>query len=262
LTPRGLQLRDDVTVAFLKLSESCERARHRSPATSRVRLSAPPAFSVRWLIPRLSEFQRLYPGIDVSLSNSVAAPEFVTDEYDLAIRRFDRLPLAGCHAVPLFPECSVPVCHVDLIGRRALPMKFQDLVGSMRLVRVAGEPRGWAKWAKAWQHDLSQARFVDVELTYLAVQAALEGLGSALFPLALARDDIARGILALPLGMQPLDASRYCVVSDRPPRRGSAVARMIEWLQSESLCLDPGAATESSVKGRGRASLKGSPSSR
>lgn len=233
LTACGLQLRDEVTASFLRIAAATERVRQRSPSQSLLRLNAPPAFSVRWLIPRLSTLQRSYPTIDVSLTSSVAPPDFQNDEYDLAIRRFNRIPVSG-YAVALFDEISIPVCHVDLLAaptRR--PPDITHLLKTSRLIRVAGEPRGWRKWARTWQADLSQARYVDVELTYLAVQAALEGLGVALLPLALASDDIARGVLAAPLGSQPVDRSRYYVVSAIKPPRRSAAARTIEWLQAE-----------------------------
>jgi LysR family glycine cleavage system transcriptional activator len=233
LTPRGLQLRDEVTASFLRLGEATERVRHRSPADRPLRMSAPPAFSVRWLIPRLSMFQHRHPSIDVSLASSVAPPDFSNDDYDLAIRRFDRMPPCG-HAVALFDEVSIPVCHVDLLQRLPRPLDFARLVRSARLMRVAAEPRGWDKWARHWHADLSRARFVDVELTYLAMQAALEGLGVALLPLALASDDIARGVLAAPLGPLQLDGSTYFVVSAGKPAARSAAARCIEWLRLEA----------------------------
>jgi len=235
LTACGLQLRDEVTSSFMRISAATERVRQRSPSQNLLRLNAPPAFSVRWLIPRVSTFQRLHPAVDVSLTSSVAPPQFPNDEYDLAIRRFNKAPTSG-YAVALFDEISIPVCHVDLLvssPSQRRPMDLAKLMKLARFVRVAGEPRGWKKWAKTWRADLSQARYVDVELTYLAVQAALEGLGLALLPLALASDDIARGVLAAPLGSQQVDHSRYYVVSGMKPPRRSAAARNIEWLQAE-----------------------------
>lgn len=233
LTSCGLQLRDEVTASFLRIAAATERVRQRSPSQDCLRLNAPPAFSVRWLIPRLSTFQRRYPAIDVSLTSSVAMPQFPNDEYDLAIRRFNKMPTSG-YAVALFDEISIPVCHVDLLSQSLRrPPDIAQLMKAARFIRVAGEPRGWRKWARSWQADLTQAKYVDVELTYLAVQAALEGLGVALLPLALASDDIARGVLAAPLGTQAVDKSRYYVVSAMKPPRCSVAARAIEWLQAE-----------------------------
>lgn len=232
LTARGLQLQSEVSASFLRIAEAVDRVRHRPAPGRPLRISAPPAFSVRWLIPRLSVFQHQNPSINVSLTSSVSAPDFVTDEYDLAIRRFGSPPPKG-YAVALFDEISIPVCHVDLLASLRGPFDFDRLVKHVKLVRVSAEPRGWEKWAKKWHVDLTKAKYVDVELTYLAVQAALEGLGLTLLPLALASDDMARGILAAPLGPLQIDSSTYFVVSARKPAEHSPAARCIEWLKSE-----------------------------
>jgi LysR family transcriptional regulator, glycine cleavage system transcriptional activator len=235
LTRRGMQLRDELTACFVRIAAATERA--RVPVSTEVgattlRLSAPPAFSVRWLIPRLPRFQQRHPEIDVSLSNSVAPPDFGSDAYDLAIRLFARAPRLP-HVVKLFDECSVPVCHVDLIAAARLPLDWGELLRRGRLIRVAAEPRGWEKWARVWALDLRPARFVDVELTYLAVQAALEGLGVALLPRALVSDDMDRGVLTMPMGPMRIDGSGYHVVAPSVPLRRSPADRMIEWLRAE-----------------------------
>ncbi|HYF20929.1 MAG TPA: LysR substrate-binding domain-containing protein [Ramlibacter sp.] len=232
LTQAGLQLRDEVTSAFLRLSEATEKVRDRPRGSRTVRLSAPPAFSVRWLIPRLSVFQRRHPQLDVSLASSVAPVDFAAGGYDLAIRLLPRKPAAG-HAVRLFGETSIPVCHADLLPRGKAPVDLPCLLRASRLIRVAAEPRGWARWAANRRVDVSGARFLDVELTYLSVQATLEGLGVALLPLALVADDIARGVLVAPLGVAPIDDTSYFVLAAAAPAPRSAAARCIDWLQAE-----------------------------
>lgn len=233
LTRSGLKLRDEVTASFLRLAEAVEGVRRGGRSAHRLRVSAPPAFSLRWLIPRLPAFQAAHPAVDVGLTTSVAPPDFESGAYDLAVRRYDRAPAGGQHAVALFDELSIPVCHPDLVRGRPLPLDWPALLRMARLVRVAGEPRGWPKWARAWRCDMAAARLLDVELTYLAVQAALEGLGVALLPLALVADDIARGALVAPLGPKRIDASTYFVVAAHAPKRGSAAARMVDWLRRE-----------------------------
>jgi LysR family glycine cleavage system transcriptional activator len=233
LNERGSRLRDELTASFMRISAATDAARRRSRGTVLLRVSAPPAFSVRWLIPRLGVFQRAHPGIEVSLSNSVAAPDFHRDEYDLAIRRMSRRP-SNHYATRLFAEVSVPICHVDLVEGVQCPLHPRDLLQRFRLLRVAHEPRGWAKWAKVWGVDIASARFVDVEHTYLAVQAALEGLGVALLPLALASDDMFRGVLVAPAGATRLDASSYYVFAAKAPARASAERLIMDWLLKEA----------------------------
>lgn len=232
LTQRGLQLRDEVTSAFLRLSDATQKVRERPRGSQVLLLNAPPAFTVRWLIPRLSVFQRRWPRLEVGLATSVAPPDFDGGECDLAIRLLRRRPSSG-HSVRLFGETSIPVCHADLLARGESRIEWGRLLRAGRLIRVAGEPRGWTRWAATQRKDLSRARFLDVEHSYLSVQAVLEGLGIALLPLALVADDIARGALAAPLGVLPIDDSSYFVLAAAAPAARSPAARCVEWLEAE-----------------------------
>ena len=245
LTRAGSALRDEVTASLLRIAAATARVRDRQEGSQRLRVSAPPAFSVRWLIPRLSVFQKDRPAIEVSLSSSVAAPDFGNGLYDLAIRRLDRAP-RQVHARPLFPEHSIPVARVGsgitaqpaLRGRsRSMQTVFNDLIRDSRLIRVAGEPRGWAAWASRWAINLGKARFIEVEQTYLSVQAVMEGLGVALLPYSLVCDDIDRGVLHPPLGTYPIDSSSYYLLTARPARRGTALALLGDHLERQGQLL-------------------------
>jgi len=242
LTRAGSALRDEVTASLLRIAAATARVRDPGQSAQRLRVSAPPAFSVRWLIPRLSGFQRERPGIEVSLTSSVAAPDFANGLYDLAIRRLDRAP-RQVHARPLFAEHSIPVARTgtaqvqQVISRgrvRSLQARFNDLIGDTRLIRVAGEPRGWAAWAHRWGISLSKARFLEVEQTYLSVQAVMEGLGVALLPYSLIMDDLERGVLQAPLGHCRIDDSRYFLTSAHLPRPGSALFHLVEHLSAQA----------------------------
>ncbi len=242
LTRAGSALRDEVTASLLRIAAATARVRDRNDPSQRVRVSAPPAFSVRWLIPHLSVFQKDRPAIEVSLSSSVAPPDFGSGLYDLAIRRLDRAP-RRIHAKPLFAEHSIPVVHAGLnlatsdTGSKtrsaSLSARAHALLRHVRLIRVAGEPRGWAAWANRWGVNLDSARYLDVEQTYLAMQAVLEGLGIALLPYSLIMDDFDNGILEAPLGHCRIDDSRYFLTSAYPPRRGGALAHLVEHLVNE-----------------------------
>ncbi len=236
LTSAGMALRDEVTASLLRIAAATARVRERGERTLRLRVNAPPAFSVRWLIARLSGFQREQPSIEVSLTSSVAAPDFGLGLYDLAIRRFDRPPRQIASRA-LFAEHSIPVARASLELRatrsRTLSSRASQLLPQARLIRVAGEPRGWASWSRRWGVNLAKARYLDVEQTYLAVQAMMEGLGLALLPYSLIMDDLDRGVLQAPLGHCPIDDSRYYLTSAQVPRAASALARLIEHLLKE-----------------------------
>jgi len=66
---------------------------------------------------------------------------------------------------------------------------------------------------------------------YFSIQAAVAGLGVAIGPWHLVRDDIQSGVLAAPLGFIE-DGSRYCLLSPKPPQPGSLEMDLLNWLQA------------------------------
>jgi len=234
LTAAGSALRDEATASLLRIAAATARVRDRNQSTQLIRLNAPPAFSVRWLIARLSSFQREHPRIEVSLTSSVATPDFNEGLYDLAIRRLERPPRQW-HSQPLFPEHSIAVAHSALtlappverpIRQRGWETEFNRIIRQARLIRVAGEPRGWTAWASRWSVNLGKARYLEVEQTYLAVQAVMEGLGVALLPYSLVRSDIEKGTLTTPLGDRRIDDSRYYLIAAQAPRSGGPMDKL------------------------------------
>lgn len=236
LTKAGADLRDEVTPAFQRISAAAQRAVRQGRSGNSVRLSAPPAFSVRWLMPRLADFHARYPDLGVSLTTSFEAPDFSSGDYDIAIRRLARWPSAF-HAVMLFDEFSIPICRADLLNDCTGLLSLEALTRIRPLIRVATEPRGWDKWAQVRRRDLAGIPFLDVEWTYLAVQAVLDGLGTALLPHAIVADDLERGVLAMPLGSEPVDSSCYFILSAEPPVAETPAARMLAWLEASARSL-------------------------
>jgi DNA-binding transcriptional LysR family regulator len=53
-----------------------------------VRISAPPAFASHWLVPRLSELRRRYPGLRLDVVGATAPASLARREADLALRLF------------------------------------------------------------------------------------------------------------------------------------------------------------------------------
>ena len=49
-------------------------------------ISTPPGFTAKWLAPRLYRFASAHPEIDVRISSSFTAANFVTDGVDMAVR--------------------------------------------------------------------------------------------------------------------------------------------------------------------------------
>lgn len=224
LTAAGRTYLAEATAALDRLAlASLHLLDHASPRA--VQVNAPPTFTMRWLIPRLSGFQRRRPGMEVRMTTSLAPVNFEADGYDIAIRGA-QAPLPGGVSVPFMTELILPVCHVDLTGLRTpADLSRQVLIG------YGTEPFAWSEWlAAAGMPELRPAGTLRFEQMYFALQAASEGLGVVLVPAFLVLDDILAGRLRAPFGTLAARRRRYFA---HAAHRTPAVDAFIEWLERE-----------------------------
>src|SRR5260370_2335216 len=101
-----------------------------------------PTFAMRWLIPRLADFRKHEPDIDVRITTGCAAAPF-GDDWSCGAKLGDG-EWPGLVAEPLFAADLLPVCA----PRLAAPLKRpRDLKGPS-LLRVAHSPGDWPSWLK------------------------------------------------------------------------------------------------------------------
>lgn len=216
-------LLDRLAVASMHLREQA--------APTAITVSAPPTFTMRWLIPRMSAFQRHHEGVEIRVTTSLAPVNFREDSYDVAIRGQNG-PVPENPSVPIMTEIIAPVCHVDLApalsSARPRDLRGQTLIG------YGTEPYAWADWLKAAGcPGLKPANTLQFEQMYFALQAASEGLGVVLVPLFLVIDDIVAGRLTLPFGLIAAKRRTYFANYATPAVPGSLIGEFCAWLQHE-----------------------------
>ena len=111
-----------------------------------LRVNALATFILRWLIPRLSAFQRARPTTEVRLTTSNSRLLEVAEPYDVAIRGGPD-QVAGHLARPFLAEASLPVCSPALLER--LPLRQPDGLRGHTLLHAATLPGVWAQWLLA-----------------------------------------------------------------------------------------------------------------
>ncbi|MCQ9157175.1 LysR substrate-binding domain-containing protein [Acidomonas methanolica] len=192
----------------------------RSPfATPPIVLSCERSLAMRWLIPRLSDFQDRHPGIDVHLSTGGGPLDFVRERITLAIRRLD-FPLDPDWTVTTITQETIgPVMRPDMAGR------FED--GDYLALGSRTRPEAWQKWL-ASRPDIPpprDIRFYDHH--FMMLEAAASGLGIALSPRIIAADDIASGRLLAPVGFD-VDGTSYGLIWPK----GAEVAEHVQTLEN------------------------------
>lgn len=207
------------------------RASARQP--QRWVLSCEPTLLMRWLIPRWPDFQRQHPDIEVHLMAG-GGPLSFANGIDLAIRRDDFAWPASYHAAPLFAEQVGPVCQPAQVQRwftRQRAGTALRITPSAPLLHTRTRPGAWQEWAQAAGQAVPRGPAQQLEHFYFSLQAAAAGLGVAMGPWHLVRDDLDSGLLAAPLGFVE-DESRYCLLSPQALQAGSPQALLRDWLRS------------------------------
>ncbi|WP_238534414.1 LysR substrate-binding domain-containing protein [Advenella kashmirensis] len=230
LTEEGREYLNEVSTALDRLVNASMHVMQRA-APVVLRVNAPPTFTMRWLIARMSVFQRKRPDVEIRLTTSVAPPNFQENTYDIALRG-QQGPLNNCRSIPFMTEIIIPICHVDL--QETLRLAHPRDLAAHTLISYATEPYAWSEWlTAAGVPDLKPANILSFEQMYFALQAASEGLGLAMVPLFLAIDDIIAGRLCVPFG--PLGAKRrtYYVNSIAISKAQTLNVDFCEWLQQE-----------------------------
>ncbi|RXZ38248.1 LysR family transcriptional regulator [Oxalobacteraceae bacterium CAVE-383] len=229
LTSAGKKLFDESSAALDRIAVA---AMHISNVNNaELTVSAPPTFTLRWLIPRFSTFQRRHLDLRVRLVTSLSPVDFSGKEYDIAIRGALEPPDPATSRFFL-TESILPVCHPDLLEKHAL--ETPEDIAFHTLLTYSTEPYRWDAWlANLDASHVRPAHTINFEQMYFTLQAAMEGLGIALVPYFLVIDDIAAGRLCTPFGSLGVQTRAYYANVD--PNSDGHVARsaFIDWLEEE-----------------------------
>ncbi len=183
-----------------------------------------PSFATHWLIPRLGDWQRRHPGIEVRITSGGAAAGF-DDGWSGGIRLGDGI-WPGLSAAPLFAADLRPVCASAL----AAQLKSPSLLEPSKLLRVAHAERDWPDWLAVHGAPGLVARGPVFDFYGQAQQAAADGLGVAMGIRPYIDDALRDGRLVAPFaGTVPKQGGWFLI--HRPERLAQpAFAAFRKWI--------------------------------
>ena len=240
LTEAGQTLHKAVGEALRTLRDAT--AKLSSRAGGMLTVTTTISFASLWLVPRLAEFRRQHPEIDVRIAATNDISDLERDGIDVAIRYC--LPeVAGPGAIELFGEKAFPVCAPALVssGRLSSP---QDLSRHVLLHYDDPERRSpWLSW-EVW-FELVKAHGVEPKGTLRfshydqMIQAALDGQGIALGRSPLVDRWVKDGRLVLPFGGRFISskgtARAYFIIAASAAASRHEVERFSRWVRAEAL---------------------------
>ncbi len=192
--PRGVRLTEAGRDYLARVSPALETISRASVAVraiqgSGVSVSCEPTFAMKWLMPRLGEFEAAQPAVDITLHSTPGLADVAGGEVDMAIR-YSRQPP---EAVSFDLISDLPVYPYAAPGYT----EATDPRDLLRL-RLLHEDDGtlWRQWfAVAGIADAVLPRKPKLFSSLLAIEGALSGQGIVLTSAELAENDVRDGRL-------------------------------------------------------------------
>ncbi|TFY91061.1 LysR family transcriptional regulator [Pseudomonas kairouanensis] len=185
---------------------------------------------MRWLLPRLLQWQQERPDVPVELTTTVAyTVDFRREQFDAAVI-YAPIAEQSAQARHLFDEQLTPVCAPGLPGLHT-PADLQQQV----LLHPTRDERDWALWLSAADTRLSNlAQGHHFETLDLAMTVASQGSGVAIGDSALIGEDLKAGRLVMPFDLRVPTGMGYFLVYPPATQPSAELEALMNWLVSQA----------------------------
>ncbi|SCK06478.1 transcriptional regulator GcvA [Vogesella sp. LIG4] len=229
LSDAGRQYLPTLQNAFDSIATATEKLTSNRPRLLRINVT--PTLAMHWLLPRLTRFQRRHPGVELRLATSDAAINNQHADFDIAIRRGND-HWHGFVSHTFLTEHELPAISPALLAR--LPLRDVADLAQHTLLHSETRPVAWERWlAAAGQPALQAAGHQHFDHYYLALQAAIDGLGITLGPLPVIEELLASGKLVTPLDGPRVRVRGYSWVLPLALAEDALCADFCAWLEEE-----------------------------
>ena len=241
LTAEGEQLLRGVEEALRTLHDAVESIAPDS-RQNLVTVTSSIAFCSLWLIPRLADFRKLHPEVDVHISADNRVVDLDRERIDVGIR-YCPVAKAPPGSVRLFGEEILPVCSPALLKDRSRPLKSVADLKHQVLLHFDDSDRSvpwlaWGVWLEsAGLPDLRPAGSLRFSHYDQVVNAAIGGQGVALGRRPLVRQFIESGALVVPFALGSVTDRAYFIVRTAATAARSEVNDFVDWLIAQSVAL-------------------------
>lgn len=195
---------------------------------------------MKWLIPRLFDFQARHPGIEVRLRTTEVDASVASMGCDASITAQEsHADRDATTQTFLFPEHLGPVLSPAL-AERVMLRESADIASpalAPLMLQTRTRRNAWAMWAASVGTDTpALATGPEFEHYYFTLEAAVRGLGVAVAPWHLVMDDVQAGRLVAPLGFA---ASGYDYVLRRREGGHPRLDVFCAWLAAQAGATPP-----------------------
>ncbi|CAG8866661.1 Glycine cleavage system transcriptional activator [Pseudomonas fluorescens] len=192
-----------------------------------------PTCVMRWLLPRLMEWQALRPDVPVELTTTVQhGVDFKREAFAAAVV-YGAVHDHGLQVRKLFDEQLTPVCAPSLLAGPVPLAQVQDLSRHM-LLHPSRDEHDWQCWLRATGTKLATSALRQhFETLDMAMAMASQGTGVAIGDWSLIGDDLRSGRLCTPFGLKVATGKGYYLVCPAGPVT-PGLAELLDWLEESA----------------------------
>ncbi|WP_425101936.1 transcriptional regulator GcvA [Tropicibacter sp. S64] len=227
LTREGILLFKGVGQAFQDI-EDATRTVSRRGQRNILAIQSYVTFSRGWLMPRLGDFHKAHPRIEVRLSSSPEAADFDTDNLDAAIRGGDG-NWPGLHAEKLADMELIPVCSPGFLAENPLD-RVEDLA-KVKLLHSMARPKDWSSWLESVGAGFTPRNRLLFENSALAYEGALMDLGVAIANRHFVQMQLRAGTLVAPFEHGCKTGESYYLTWPKDEAPSSPLLKFLDWIR-------------------------------
>ncbi|MEO1639057.1 MAG: transcriptional regulator GcvA [Pseudomonadota bacterium] len=232
LTEAGRSLAPGATDAFATL-QSAWRNTKRLTDSGVLTVTAGPAFTSKWLAPRMYEFAQAHPEIELRFLATLRIIDFDRDEVDVAIR-FGLGQDKDVYARPLVDEWMTPMmtpAMAEEFGSLAAlpkaPLIHDDSISFFNY------PTDWAAWCKAADVTMDTTHGPRFSQADHALDAAIAGAGVVLGRVSLATRALDAGRLVAPFEVGLISEAQFRFICPPGHENRPHIAAFEAWVRQE-----------------------------
>lgn len=229
LTASGRILFDAITAGFSGIDAALREIEDSRHGVETVTLSVSTGFTTHWMMPRMAQFKKAFPRVELRFQLVMGAVVGPVNDVDLGMRFISGVDDRH-EASLIMPETFVPICTPDYLAGHDISKGGHEALTTINLTNAA-QPN-WSDLFFGPRPGESAGSLIFSDYS-IVVQAALLGQGVALGWLNVVGHWLRTGAL-VPATGQALRTERLCSLlrlKDKPVR--PIVGEVRDWLVAE-----------------------------
>ncbi|OBT06540.1 transcriptional regulator [Vibrio sp. UCD-FRSSP16_10] len=199
--------------------------------TGNIVIATTPAFASGWLIPRLKNFKKKYPGFNLTIRIEEDQLDLRQNNIDIAVY-YGQPNLIDTFTHPLFDERLVPVCtHEYAVEHGLFQQDYEALKGITFL--HAQQSNAWQRWLDHFSIALDPYdKAYHFSQRGMHVQAAKHSLGVAIGRLSFVAKMIEDGELVVPFPTMH-SQNKYYLLCANGMEKHQKIEAVFNWIKEE-----------------------------